>query len=192
MASRQSLPPERLHLLLDQGFPNPPGFELSHVDKTLEATHLSHWRPDLSRVRTPDWVLYCEGRLAGFNAFVTRDFSQVDQAEEMVCLSRLTDFHVISWKERMDDPIVEWGQLLAYLPLLRRYLGQRRSQVVFLPKPRLQPRTNVHDPKDFIGRIATSLGYSQEQVRNSARQQILDWEQTVGADDGRYQDLLSY
>lgn len=192
MASKQRQPPEKLRILLDQGFPNPPGFQISQVDKNIEVQHLSSWRRDLSEQRTPDWVLYCEAALAGFNALVTRDFSQAEQAEEMVCLSRLSDFHVVSWKERMDDPIVEWGQLLAYLPMLRRFIGEHKSQLVFLPRPKLQHNRNVHDPKEFIGAIATSVGESVAQVRHRARDQILDWEENIGANDGRFEQLLGY
>jgi hypothetical protein len=192
VVSKKRQRPEKLRILLDQGFPNPPGFRLDQVDKNLEAHHLSAWRPDLARQRTPDWVLYCEAALAGYNALVTRDFSQSGQAEEMVCLSRLTDFHVVSWKERMDDPIVEWGQLLAYLPLLRRFIGAHSSQVVFLPRPRLGRDHSVHDPKEFIGDIANSVGESVTEVRRRARDIMLDWERTVGTSDGRYERLLRY
>ena len=192
MVSRQATQRNHFRLLLDQGFPNPPGFDITDVDRNLTATHLSHWRPDLSKQRTPDWVLYCEAALGGFNALVTRDFSQAEQAEEMVCLSRLKDFHIVSWKERMDDPITEWGQLLAYLPELRRHLGNNKSKLIFLPRPRLSLGKNIHDPKEFIARIAKSRGESVEEVRHGAKTLILDWEQKVGSDNGRYAALLRY
>lgn len=191
MATKRSQRSE-LRVLLDQGFPNPPGFDVANVDKNLRVEHLSRWRPDLSRRSTPDWVLYCEASMAGFHALVTRDFSQAEQGEEMVCLSRLRDFHVVSWKERMDDPIVEWGQLLAYLPEVRRFLTQGVGRVIFLPKPRLQLQRNVHDPKEFINRIAVSTGVSVAQVRREAQNQMLDWEQTVGDDDGRLARHLGF
>lgn len=190
MASKSPLPPERFRLLLDQGFPNPPGFRPESVDKNLSVEHLSHWRPDLSRQRTPDWVLYCEAAEAGFNALVTRDFSQVEQAEEMVVLSRLKDFHVVSWKQRMADPISEWGQLLAYLPALRRYLGEHASRIIFLPSPSLTTNTNVHDPRRYIGDIATATGTSVEEVRRGAIDQIASWEDDVAGTPGRYTSQL--
>ena len=109
MAPSTSQRPDHLALLLDQGSPKPPGFQPETVDKKLSWQHLWDWNPSLSEERTPDWVLYCEAAFAGFNALVTRDFTQAEQAEEMVCLSHLKDFHVISWRKRMDDPVAEWG-----------------------------------------------------------------------------------
>ena len=109
--------PERVRLLLDQGFPKPPGFEPSDVDRQLEWAHLWDWKRALSERSTPDWVLYCEASEGGFDALVTRDFTQAEQAEEMVCLSLLRDFHVISWRQRMEDPISEWVNCLPiFLP----------------------------------------------------------------------------
>jgi len=47
-----------LRLLLDQGFPKPPGFNLAFVDRTVEAVHLSDFAPELSINSTPDWMIY--------------------------------------------------------------------------------------------------------------------------------------
>ena len=52
-------------------------------------------RSPLSERSTRDWVLYCEAAFVGFNAIVTLDFTQAEQAEEMVCLGHIRDFHVI-------------------------------------------------------------------------------------------------
>ena len=166
--------PERLRLLLDQGFPKPPGCNPSSVDRNLDWQHLFDWKPELSLRSTPDWVLDCEAAFGGFNAIVTRDFSQIEQAEEMVCLSRLRHFHVISWKNRMDDPISEWGQLLAYLPLLRRHVGEKESRVIFLPTPTLAHGRNVHPPAEFIAAIGESRGHSVAQTRRDAMEAMRD------------------
>ncbi|MDA8311485.1 MAG: hypothetical protein M0Z46_12905 [Actinomycetota bacterium] len=61
----------------------------------------------------------------GFDPLVTRDKAQVDQALEMWVLSRLVSFSVVTWRRRIDDPIQEWGRLLAYLPEVKRRLSQR-------------------------------------------------------------------
>lgn len=155
------------------------------MDKNLSWQHLWDWNPSLSEDRTPDWVLYCEAAFGGFNALVTRDFTQAEQAEEMVCLSHLEDFHVISWRKRMDDPVAEWGQLLAYLPLIRRYIGEHDSRVIFLPTPVLATDKTVHNPKEFISRIAVSQGQSVRQVRSQASRSMVSWEQEAGR-PGRY------
>ena len=170
MARTSPKQPERIRLLLDQGFPKSPGFDPSDVDRNLDWTHLWDWNPGLSERSTPDWVLYCEAAFGGFNAIVTRDFTQSEQAEEMVCLSRLHDFHVISWKQRMDDPISEWGQLL--------------------PVPTLANDRNVHQPKEFIARIAKSRGQSVQEVRRDANEAMRDWEAAVGGQLGLYTDRL--
>lgn len=163
--ARMSSQPEPIRLLLDQGFPKPPGFDPTAIDRYLTWTHLSDWKPELSVVSTPDWVLYCEAASGGFNAFATRDFTQAEQAEEMVALSHLRDFHVISWRQRMEDPVADWGQLLAFLPAIRRCIGEHDSRIMLLPVPTLSNNTNVHRPHEFIGRIAKSRNESVEQVR---------------------------
>jgi hypothetical protein len=190
VARRSSTLPERIRLLLDQGFPKPPGFEPTDVDRHLEWIHLWDWRQDLSERSTPDWVLYCEAAFGMFNAIVTRDFTQAEQAEEMVCLSRLRDFHVISWRQRVDDPISEWGQLLAYLPSIRRYVGEHDSRVILLPAPTLANDRNVHRPREFVGRIANSRGQSVQQVRREAMGAMRDWEDAVEGEPGKYTDRL--
>ena len=70
----------------------------------------------LAETSTPDWVLYCRAAEAGFDALVTRDQSQISQPVEMYVLSRLHHFTIVTWKKSVEDPIREWGQLLAYLP----------------------------------------------------------------------------
>lgn len=190
MARTNSKPPERIRLLLDQGFPKPPGFEPSDVDRNLVWSHLWDWRRDLSETSTPDWVLYCEAAFSGFNAIVTRDFTQAEQAEEMVALSHLRDFHVISWRQRMEDPVSEWGQLLAYLPAIRRHIGEHQSRVIFLPVPTLASDRNVEQPKAFIARIAKSRGQSVGQLRADAFDSMRGWEQFVGGELGHFTDRL--
>ena len=51
MASTNPKQPERIRLLLDQGFPKPPGFDPSDVDRNLEWIHLWDWNPSV-RTRT--------------------------------------------------------------------------------------------------------------------------------------------
>lgn len=190
MARSPRKPPELIRLLLDQGFPKPPGFDPSSVDRNLEWTHLYDWRRDLSERSTPDWALYCEAAFAGFHALVTRDFTQAEQAEEMVVLSRLTDFHVIAWRQRMEDPISEWGQLLAYLPAIRRHFGEHDSRVILLPVPTLASDRNVHRPQDYIASIARSRGQPGAQTRREAFDAMVDWESSVRGERGLYTDRL--
>ena len=102
-------PRRRIKLLLDQGFPNPPGFTVSAIDHTVEVMNLREFDHSLAENSTPDWVLYCVAAKAGFDALVTRDQAQLNQLVEMYVLSRLKPFTVITWKKPIEDRIREWG-----------------------------------------------------------------------------------
>jgi hypothetical protein len=45
-------------LLLDEGFPSPPGFEPAMVDASVEVVALRDFDRSLTGARTPDWYLY--------------------------------------------------------------------------------------------------------------------------------------
>ncbi len=124
-SGKPSPAPHRFRLLLDQGFPKPPGFRVEEIDRSIEVVHFGDSYRDLARARTPDWLIYAHAARDGFDALVTRDKAQVDQALEMWVLSRLVGFSVVTWRRRIDDPIQEWGQLLAYLPEVKKQLAQR-------------------------------------------------------------------
>ncbi|MGH9110270.1 MAG: hypothetical protein ACRDY3_12550 [Acidimicrobiales bacterium] len=186
------MPPD-LRLLLDQGFPHPTGFVVGSIDRTVEVVHLSQFDPTLSAASTPDWALYCIAAAEGFDALVTRDASQLEQATEMYVLSRLHDFVVITWRQPIEDPIREWGQLLAYLPAIKqRLLGvPRRGIVIRLPAPRLGG-DNVWRPEERLGREAWALGRSQDEVRADARREIEAWCVQRLGDRGAFDQLLRH
>lgn len=181
--------PNRIRLLLDQGFPKPTGFDMAVVDRRVDAKHLYDWRADLSENSTPDWVVYCEAAWDGFTAVVTRDFSQSAQAEEMLVLSKLQSFHVITWSQRMDDPITEWGQLIAFIPRITPLVAQRKPSVIKLPVPHIK-HDPMAQPKEALGLIAKSRALANHQVRSEARAYIEDWEATVAGQPGRYSQRL--
>jgi hypothetical protein len=182
--------PERIfRLLLDQGFPKPPGFNPESVDKHIEVVHLSQWNEQLSRNSTPDWIVYCEAALDGFDALVTRDFSQADLEVEMYTLTRLARFHLITFREGVEDPIAEWGQVMAYMPLVRRVLETQPSRVIRLPKPTLSNNQNVFDPRHFLDQISKKSNRSDQEVRHSALNVIREAEEILEA-EGRYTRLF--
>jgi hypothetical protein len=190
----QQHPLRRFSLLLDQGFPNPPGFAVGTIDHSLDVTHLSQFDPTLSQVSTPDWVLYCIAARNGFDAFVTRDQSQTNQLVEMFVLSRLRGFTVITWKKPIEDPVREWGQLLAYLPEVKKRLSQRGHQrggggVILLPAPSLTA-ANLLSPKDTIGLEANRMGISNRQARQVALDEIQGWLVVTGQGPTEFDDLL--
>ena len=80
------------------------------------------------------------------------------------------------------------GQLLAYLPAIRRYVSEHESRVIFLPIPTLANDRNVSRPRQFIGNIATSRGQSVLQVRRQALEAMRDWEASVEGQPGKYTD----
>lgn len=176
-------------LLLDQGFPKPPGFAVQAVDRTVEVVHLYDFAPELSKDSTPDWMLYCLAVQAGFDALVARDRSQLDQLAEMYVLSRLRYFTVITWRKAIEDPIREWGQLLAYLPEIKKYLKQPGPLAILLPAPTLQAQ-NVHDPMTTLGLQAARRGCSLEETGREASAEIRYWLEMSGNDPTRFDALL--
>lgn len=100
-------------------------------------------------------MLYCIAAEAGFDALVTRDRSQLDQLAEMFVLSRLRRFSVVTWRAAIDDPVREWGQLLAYLPEVKRRLRDGAGTAVLLPSPR-PGADNVYSPSTTLGEPATA------------------------------------
>ncbi len=186
--SPRSKPPE-LRLLLDQGFPKPPGFNLAFVDRTVEAVHLSDFNREFSTHSTPDWMIYWRAAQAGFQAVVARDRAQLDQTLEMYVLSQLPNFAVITWRKHVEDPIREWGQLLAYLPEIKRVLRHRGARAILLPAPTLQPG-NLINPTDTIGTDATQRGISHGQAKREVRAELQRWLDEHGHDRSEFVPLL--
>jgi hypothetical protein len=176
-----------VRLLLDEGFPSPPGFRPESVDATVEVVALRRFDASLTGSQTPDWYLYLRAQEAGFDALVTRDWHQSEQVEELWALSR-TDLSVVTWKRPIEDPVREWGQLLAYLPEIRRMITENGPSIVFLPSPRLD-RKNLGKATDMIGLLATDLGISNQQVRDQA-QQVIEEELNARDERDRFAPLL--
>lgn len=157
-----------MRLLLDEGFPSPPGFRVESVDATVEVVSLREFDGALAGASTPDWYLYLRAHEAGFDALVTRDWHQSEQVEELWALSR-TDLSVVTWRRPIEDAIREWGQLLAYLPEVRLRIDDHGPSIVFLPSPRLDSKS-IGKATKMLGRLAADLGESTQQIRDQARQ----------------------
>ena len=179
----------KIRLLLDQGFPKPPGFNLDELDKTVEATHLSDFAPTLAENSTPDWAIYCFAAEAGFDAIVARDRKQIEQIVEMWVLTRLRGFSLITWRKGTDDPVREWGQLLAYLPEIKKTLMQRKPKVILLPSPTLQS-TNLITPHKPLAELAKQSGVSKAQARRDVLDEIGDWLGVAGHPEDRFHPVL--
>jgi hypothetical protein len=183
-------PPE-FALLLDQGFPKPTAFAISELDRTVRVQHLSDFAPHLAEQSTPDWYVYCAAAEAGFNALVVRDRSQLDQLAEMYVLSRLSALTVVTWRKGIDDPVREWGQLLAYLPQVKQRCLEAGGRAIQLPTPTLGKDT-FYDPRETIGTEASRRGVSVGQVRTEARAEITDWLDLSGEAVDRFDALLGH
>lgn len=177
-----------MRLLLDEGFPSPPGFRPESVDATVEVVALRQFDANLAGSSTPDWYLYLRAQEAGFDALVTRDWHQSEQIEELWALSR-TDLSIVTWKRPIEDPVREWGQLLAYLPEVRRMITENGPSMAFLPSPRLD-RKNLEKATGMLGQLASDLGISTQQIRDQARA-IIEEELDHRSERERFESLLS-
>jgi len=161
---------KRFRILLDQNFPKPPGFDISEIDDTVEVVHVADHDADLTERHTPDWYIYLRAARDGFNALVTRDASQLGLPEEMFVLTRIR-LTIVSFRQAVEDPIVEWGQLLAYLPAIRHRDESRHSQIILLPRPELTQK-NERAPKEALATIARDLGCSVAETRRNAESAV--------------------
>jgi hypothetical protein len=170
VAAREQLP-DSYRFLLDQNFPAPP-VELSRLDATVELTHVRPFDPTLTDPRTPDWYIYLRAAEAGFHALVTRDWHQSEQPEELWVLENL-QLTVVTWRGIVEDPIVEFGQLLAYVPEIKRHL-RGSPRVIFVPRPQLR-EDNFLNPREELGKLAAQQQIAQTQIRTEARQSVEEW-----------------
>jgi hypothetical protein len=161
-----------MRLLLDEGFPSPPGFDAAMIDASVEVTTLLEFDRGLVGAQTPDWYLYLRAHEAGFDALVTRDWHQSEQPEELWALTR-TSLSIVTWRRSIEDPVREWGQLLAYLPEVRRMLAEHGPSVVFLPSPRLD-KSSIRKASAELGKLSSDLGISNKEIRDQARVTIRD------------------
>ena len=184
-------PSDNFRLLLDQGFPKPTSYAISELDHTVTVMHLSDFDDALSQVSTPDWYVYCAAAEGGFDALVVRDRSQLEQLEEMYILSLLPDLTVITWRKGLDDPVREWGQLLAYLPLIKQRCREKGGRVILLPAPSLGSQS-FYRPRDTLGTTAKRQGVSHQQVQSDTKQRVVDWLDMMSESPDRFDSLLGW
>jgi len=154
-----------VRLLLDQGFPSPPGFAPEAVDRTIEVVALRDLDPALTGA--PDWYVYLRAHEAGFDALVTRAWHAAPHSEELWTLVR-THLSVVTWARPLDDPVRAWGQLLAYVPEIRRVLAEQGPSIVRLPAPRLA-RSMLMPASEAFADLAADRGVADRQLREEAR-----------------------
>ena len=128
---------------------------------------------------------------AGFDALVVRDRSQLDQLAEMYVLSRLKQLTIVTWRKGIEDPVREWGQLLAYLPQVKQRCLEAGGRAIQLPAPTLDNKC-FYDPRDTIAREGRERTMSVQQVRAAARQEIDGWLEISGEPSDRFDSLLGH
>ena len=84
---------------------------------------------------------------------MVRDRSQLDQLAEMYVLSRLQTLTVVTWRKGIEDPVREWGQLLAYLPQVKQRCLEAGGRAILLPAPTLA-NDCFYDPRQTLGNEA--------------------------------------
>jgi hypothetical protein len=168
-------------MLLDENFPAPPGFDPTALDGRIQFTGLRSFDGSLVGRRTPDWYLYLRADEAQFDGLVTRDWHQSAQAEEMWALTR-TRLSVVTWSDPINDPVAEWGQLLAYMTEILKMIESHGNCVVLLPHPRLNKRNTLR-ASDALGILAIDEGRSNQEVRVEARTAIIEWLNRNGQQD---------
>ncbi|HZI98937.1 MAG TPA: hypothetical protein VFD41_15555 [Actinomycetales bacterium] len=158
-----------LRLLLDQNFPNvPQGMRFDVLDKTVVVAHFAVVAPEYADVSTPDWMVYLLARERSFDVLVTSDKSQLNQDEELTALDA-TQLGLVTWKSPPADPVVLWGQLLAYMPQIVRKMRSERRTIVVLPSPRLS-HEQFRKPGNIIRSLKVRDGESyQERKGRSMR-----------------------
>lgn len=124
-----------LRFLLDHNF-QPPQFDVHALDRTVIYEPLAQWRPDFAATTTPDWIVHLQADRDGFDGVVTDDWHQLEQDEEVLALEQ-TRLSVITWRKGLNDPVQQWGSLLAYMPQIRRRIEEAGPSIIRLPVPQL-------------------------------------------------------
>lgn len=155
----------QFRFLLDQNFPKPV-FDIHGLDVRVEYVHLHDFDPRLASDTTPDWMIYLVAQAAGFSGVVTRDRSQLDQDEELVALT-CTTLSLVTWRKSIEDAIAEWGQLLAYMPLVVRWISREGPSIFLLPEPRIAA-SNVESADATARKRAADLRTSYPELRSKA------------------------
>lgn len=137
------------------------------LDAKVEYLHLSTFDPALAAVSTPDWMMYLVAQAAGFDGVVTRDRSQLDEPEHLVALlqSRLS---VVTWRKGIDDPVTEWGQLMAFMPQVLKAIDAHGPSIFLLPVPRLDKATHIENPREAAYQLAIRRSQSFPEMRDEA------------------------
>jgi hypothetical protein len=155
-----------MRVLLDQGFPDPPGFQPTDIDATVEYVPLIRFAPELAKESTPDWMVILAAADRGFDALAVDD---QELKENELCLVALSYVSVslIAWTRGI-DAITGWAQLVAYAPKIARRVAEAGPNIFLLPTVQLAKGTNYFKAVARARQKAKELGQSYPQMRRAA------------------------
>jgi hypothetical protein len=154
-------------MLLDQGFPAPPGFKPADLDRNIEYVPLVKFAPELSKVSTPDWMVILAASKGGFDAFVVDDQELRDNDDCLVALA-YTKVSLVTWSRGIDDPVTAWAQLVAYMPKIRQGISEIGPSIFVLPAVRLTRESHILKPAAEVRKRAKLSGTTYAEFRNAA------------------------
>lgn len=154
-----------MRILLDQGFPVPPGFNPTDLDAAMDYQSLNTFDPRLSKHSTPDWMVILSAALGNFDAFVVDDQNLRDDDDSLIALA-LTDLSLITWTVGVDDAVTAWSQLVAYMPKIREKLSEVGPSIFVLPAIRLTKGDHVLKASDLVHKRAAQSGTTYREVRH--------------------------
>lgn len=159
-----------LRFLLDNDFPKPE-WNVHQLDETVEYVHVFDFDAALVEQSTPDWMLQLIADDAGFTGLVTGDYHSIAQDEEVVALEKTT-LSIVTWKKGIDNPIVQWGSLLAYMPRIKDLIAREGPHVITLPVPTLF--SNHERTRGIARRYATEQGTTIHELRKQVLPDMVD------------------
>jgi hypothetical protein len=148
--------------LLDQGFPKPV-VAIEQLDRNVSYFHLSDAFPEFAATSTPDWMVILLAAEQRFDGLVARDKKQLQTPESVAALALNPALSFVTWRGPIEDPIAEWGQLMAYMPLVLKAIDQGRTGIFWLPKPTLEAKSVVK-ARDRAGALASDSAISYPRV----------------------------
>lgn len=156
--------PLRLRFGLDEGFPDAVGWDPGLVDALTEYVPLRRFAPNLVGKETPDWIVILTAYLDGLNGLVTDDGDMLNDDMSLTALSSV-DFSLVTWIHGMDDNVTRWGQIVAYMPEIRKAIARTGATVFVLPAPRLSGRGSKETAWQRLQERASRRGDSPRTVR---------------------------
>lgn len=90
---------------------------------------------------------------------------------------------VISWRKPLNDPVAEWGHLLAYFPQLKRRIERGQPRVLLLPPPQLG-KSNEVNPREALNLYANEQQRAVQEIRRDAQETV-----TAYLDDANHKHL---